>query len=29
MENKDYIIKLKDGGVVGIDSYDSHIKGKL
>lgn len=27
MENKDYIIKLKDGGVVGIDSYDSHISG--
>lgn len=27
MENKDYIIKLKDGGVEDIYSYDSHISG--
>ena len=27
MENKNYIIKLKDGGVLDIDSYDSHTSG--
>lgn len=27
MENKDYIIKLKDGGVEDIYSYDSYIPG--
>lgn len=27
MEKKDYIIKLKDGGVVFIDSYDSYKSG--
>ena len=27
MEKKDYIIRLKDGGVLHIDSYDSYYRG--